>query len=297
MFSITKPKLINILIRLGIILFAVILSRILAGDVILPQILNLGWITIHYYGLIMALAVGIGYWIATKRTTSFGISNELADNIIFWVIIFGFIGARLYHIASSFNYYIVSPGEMLKVWNGGLSIYGAVLGGLFGLYFVLKIYTPTEGLKLSVLKVLDWLTPSLIVGQIIGRFGNMFNYEAYGYPTNFPWKMFVPEQFRTTQYISSSYFHPFFLYEVLGNIFIFIVLLYLEGSGAKMPKKDGSLFIFYLLLYNILRFCLEFIRIDSTFIGIFRLNAIVSLLLIVFSIIYFVRYRNNVKVP
>ena len=173
----------------------------------------------------------------------------------------------MYHVLSSFPYYWIHPLDSFKVWNGGLSIYGAVLGGIVTLWVLKKFITPNS----SLLIILDWLVPSVVLGQIIGRFGNLFNYEAFGYPTNLPWKMFVPLGFRPEAYLSFSYFHPWFLYEALGNGIVLLLLL-------KISKKarPGQVALLYILLYNSIRFCLEFLRIDSTFIGIFRLNAIVE---------------------
>lgn len=274
---------------MGLLFIAVLayfLSRVFLGYLILPQVFIIGPIEIHYYGLTMALAVGMGFYLAIKRASAFGIGRSSAEDLLFWVIVGGFIGARFYHVLSSFQYYFQSPIEILKVWNGGLSIYGALLGGLFVIWFFAdKILH----LKSYILNLLDWLTPSLLLGQIIGRFGNLFNYEAFGYPTNLPWKMFVPGQFRPEIFATASYFHPFFLYEALGNILILSLLLYLTGfwtgqtAKAHIFIKAGTLFFSYVLLYNSLRFCLEFFRIDSTFIGVFRLNAVISLALVLLA--------------
>ncbi len=276
-----------------------LLSRVFSGQIILPQYFSIGPLTIHYYGIVMALAVAAAFFVAIKRASKYDIDPKRAEDIIFWLIIGGFVGARAYHVLSHFSYYAFYPSEILKVWNGGLSIFGAILGGLLTLW-ILQLLS-TKHLALSTL--LDWLTPSLILGQIIGRFGNLFNYEAFGYPTNLPWKMFVPPQFRPEQYQTFSFFHPFFLYEAAGNLVILIFLLWI-GSRTRRPNSEnqnpwpsvrdfaattpdlseskgfasgGSLFFSYLLLYNTLRFVLEFIRTDSTFIYGFRLNAYVAL--------------------
>jgi len=263
----------------GLIFF---LSQVFSGRLILPQTFSLGPLTIHYYGLVMSLAVALGFYLALQRTALYGISKFWAENVLFWTVIGGFVGARIYHVFSSFGYYLNNPVDIFKVWNGGLSIYGALLGGLLVIWlFADKILH----LKSSILNLLDWLTPSLIVGQIIGRFGNLFNYEAYGYPTNLPWKMFVPLQFRPENLVAAQFFHPLFLYEVLGNLAILFFLIW--GQKKYSNSVAGGLFFSYLLLYNSLRFCLEFLRIDSTFVGGFRLNAIVSLSFVGLALIWF----------
>lgn len=247
-----------------------LLQRVFSGELILPQVLRLGPLTVRYYGLIMALAAAFGFWSALRRAPQFGVEPRQAEDVLFWIIIGGFIGARLYHVLSSADYYWQHPLDIIKVWNGGLSIYGAVLGGVISLI----LYRIVSRVALDTLAILDWLAPCVLLGQIIGRFGNLFNYEAFGYPTNLPWKMFVPAQFRPEMFMPAAFFHPWFLYEALGNIFILIFLLKMEKN-----QKLGVVAFCYLLLYNLLRFCLEFLRIDSTFVGAFRLNALVSLAL------------------
>ena len=243
------------------------LHYVFSGQIILPQIFSLGPFTTRYYGLIMALAVASGFYLAKKRAGEYGIDSKLADDLIFWIIVGGFIGARLYHILSSIGYYQNHLIDTFKVWNGGLSIYGAVLGGLSVILLLATSY------HLQITRLLNWLTPSLILGQIIGRFGNLFNYEAYGYPTNLPWRIFVPEAFRPGAFSGFNFFHPWFLYEQLGLLAIFFIL------RTKRKSGESNLFLAYVLLYNILRFALEFLRIDSVLWQGFRQNAAVSLLL------------------
>lgn len=267
---------------LFVIISAVFLSFVFSGQIILRQYFHIGPLVIHYYGLIMALAAWAGFYLAIKRAPKFGIEKKFAEDLLFWLIIGGFIGARLYHVLSSFDYYRLYPADIIKVWNGGLSIYGAVFGGLITLWILFRLNKDSPwpgGLHgpRGILVALDWLTPSVIVGQIIGRFGNLFNYEAFGYPTNLPWKMFVPTGFSPDRYHNSHFFHPWFLYEQLGLIIILIII----GVSEKSEKRH--LFLWYLLLYNVLRFGLEFLRVDSAFLGGFRLNVIVSFMLAIIA--------------
>jgi phosphatidylglycerol:prolipoprotein diacylglycerol transferase len=266
----------------GIILTAGFLYPVFSGRLILSQTVSVGPIILHYYGLIIAFAVIGAYFLARKRAKEYQIDLKLVEDLVFWVIICGFIGARLYHVLSSYSYYFRYPLEIFQVWHGGLSIYGAVLGGLFVLWIYKKIYP----LPFTLYAILDWLTPSLLLGQIIGRFGNLFNYELYGYPTNFPWKMFVPEQFRLGIYQNVNFFHPLFLYEALANLFILLFLL-----KIKKNKPFGHLFFSYVLLYNIVRFALEFLRIDAVLIGNLRQNAVLSLLLVLISAFWLIKHR------
>ena len=269
-----------------LVFLAVFLKVVFSGHVVVLQTLNLGFFTVRYYGILMALAVLAGYMFARRRVSDYGITLEQADDLIFWLIVGGFIGARLYHIISSGNYYFYHPFQMLEVWKGGLSIYGALFGGLFALWVTKKVLL----LKTPFFNLLDWLVPSLVIGQIIGRFGNFFNYELFGYPTQLPWKMYVPNSFRPENYLASGFFHPLFLYEAIGSFIILIITL-------KYTKRwlPGTLFFTYILLYNCLRFQLEFMRIDSVFFGHVRVNALVSLILVIIAVcgILYIHARKN----
>lgn len=270
-------------------LLAWFLSAVFSGQVVLSQTASFGPVTIRYYGLIMAGAVLTGLLYARKTAPVFGYTPEQAENLALYLVPISFVFARAYHVLSELAYYRLNPWDSLKVWQGGLSIYGAVLGGML----TVLVFGRILNLRMPALHVFDWLAPSVLLGQIVGRFGNLFNYEAYGYPTNLPWKMFVPEKFRPEGFAQSAYFHPWFLYEAMANLLVFFLL-------TKLFKKagTGALFCGYVLLYNIVRFCLEFIRIDSVFIGGLRQNAAVSLALVFFSLIglIFIQRKQNVKI-
>lgn len=291
----------KVIIVISVIGLSIFLSLVFRGRLILPQTFRLGWINIHYYGIIIALAVACGYYLAEKRREEFGITYAVAQNLLFWIIVGSFLGARLYHVLSSIDYYRAYAIEIFKVWNGGLSIYGAILGGLITVVIYQLAGNDHDRPLWRMTAILDWLTPSLILGQIIGRLGNLFNYEAFGYPTNLPWKMFVPVEFRPVEYQTFAFFHPWFLYEQMGLLIILMIigqfrkrrfpLLFgwsktgLRGQEKKVTAPDsdteggGRLFLWYLLLYNVLRFGLEFLRIDSVMVGPLRLNVITSFLI------------------
>jgi phosphatidylglycerol:prolipoprotein diacylglycerol transferase len=264
--------------------FIFLISKVFSGNLILSQGANVGPFFFRFYGLCLSLAVGTAYLFAVKRASKYSISESQAENILFVVLVCGFVGARLYHVVSSVGYYSQNFSEIFKVWHGGLSIYGAVLGSFLGLAIYLKFYRTLNTQPSTLIGILNWLTPPLLLGQIIGRFGNFFNYEAFGYPTNQPWKMFVPETFRPENFLQNSFFHPWFLYEVIFNLLILFIVLKMEKRG-----NFSNLFFTYLLLYNAVKLILELIRIDSTFIGIFRLNFIVSLVLVIISSVILIK--------
>jgi phosphatidylglycerol:prolipoprotein diacylglycerol transferase len=260
-----------------------LLGPFFSGNIVLPQNLRIGGIRIQFYGIIIAVGALVGYWLALKRREKSGIKSDDAELIIFLVIVAGFVGARLYHVVSELHLYTDNLLKIFAVWNGGLSIYGAAIGGVIALYVYSKYYK-----DYSLLQLLDWLIPSMVVGQIIGRFGNFANYEIYGTPTGLPWKMFVPIQFRTPPFELNQFFHPLFLYEAVGSAIILVLLL-------RLKLKTGYLFLIWLLLYNVLRFLLEQLRVGSVIYGGIRVNAIVSLVLVVvaIAIIYRVKKQPN----
>ncbi len=251
---------------------------IFSGDVILPQFFSIFGLKIYYYGLCMALGVLVAYYFAKSRLESYGIKQSDLDNLVLILIINGFIGARLYHVFSSFGYYQNNWTEVFSVWNGGLSIFGAIIGGLLGVYAYQRFYMYET--RVSLLKLLDFLAPSVIIGQIIGRFGNLFNYEAYGTPTNLAWKMFVPQIFRTPPYEVFEYFHPLFLYEALAGLLILILLIKLVDI-----VRTGQIFFIWLGLYSVVRFGTELLRLDSPYLFGVKQNLISSGLLIVVSVV------------
>lgn len=271
------------------------LYLVFSGQKILPQAFNIGFFSMHYYGLFIALAAAAGIYFSLRRAERFGLTKKQAEDILFWAIIGGFLGARIYHILTSGAYYIENPGDILKVWQGGLSIYGAVFGGFFALWLCRNFFI----FHFSFLTCLNWLTPSLILGQVVGRFGNLFNYELYGYPTNLPWKMFVPEAFRSLEFSSNSFYHPLFLYEQIGLLLILFLLTIFKKNLSLVVKKfkfldlNQGLFVYYILLYNILRFALEFLRVDSVIYWSLRINAIVSLALVIISASYLFYVRKK----
>lgn len=274
-----------LIFALAVLVLAVLgfLWPVFSGAIILPQQLDLGFVSIHYYGLILATAVLTARFFALRRAQQYGLSKDRADNIIIIVILCGLFGARLYHVASEIQYYFANPQFIFAFWRGGLSIYGAVLGGAFSLAFL----TWRAGWSWSRFNnFLNWTVFSVLAGQIIGRLGNLFNYEAYGLPTSLPWKMFVPVEFRMPQMLLDAFYHPWFLYESLANLLIFFVLL-------RWKRDSGCLFLWYLLLYNIARLGLEFLRIDSVFIGPLRLNALVSLVLVILASALLIKFRNG----
>lgn len=260
-----------------------IFVEVFSGRVILNQLFAVGSFEIHYYGLILGIAVLVSYFVARANSWRFGLGKEEVDRIAFWTVLVAMASARVYFVLFELDYFLQNANEIWKIRSGGLSIYGAILGGLI---FILlwtrkKIYSHWQVLDLAAL--------ALPLGQAIGRLGNFFNYEAYGRATNLPWKMFVPEQFRADPGV--AYYHPVFLYEGLLNLVVFLILIRLLGK-----IKPGALALVYLMSYSAIRFLLEPLRVDSVFIGWFRADQAVSLLVFVTAAFVFWRsMRHSAK--
>lgn len=242
-----------------------------------------GPVRIHFYGLFLALAILIGYWAILKFSRLFGISRSQVEGVFPWVVIFGFLGARFYYIAFSWEYYQNHLDDVLKIWQGGMAIYGGLLGGIIGA----GIYAKRQ--KISLLKLLDVLALAAPLGQSLGRWGNFFNQEAFGKPTALPWKMFVGLDKRPMDFFHTQYFHPTFLYESLWDLSVFVFLLYLV---RKSPRPGRTLLV-YLGLYSVGRFFIEGLRLDSFFIHTWRVDQIVAILIIVATIIIYFLIRDH----
>jgi phosphatidylglycerol:prolipoprotein diacylglycerol transferase len=252
--------------------------------------LDFGIVQIYWYGFCLAFAMTIAIFIALK----IGKKNDFKENdlldLFFFLIIGGLIGARIYDIFLELPFYISNPWQTIKIWEGGLAIHGGIIAGLLILYFFSKYK------KLKFWKLTAILTPALALGQAIGRFGNYFNQELFGRPTNLPWKIFIEKVNRPELFKEFTFFHPTFLYESLGLIVIFIVLMILINKLKLIKKNNIVIVSIYMLLYSILRFSLEFIKIDRTpeFLSL-RWPQVMSLILIIISIVLFFYAKKNGK--
>jgi phosphatidylglycerol---prolipoprotein diacylglyceryl transferase len=236
-----------------------------SGRVVFNQSFWIGGFEVRYYGLTLGAAILTSYFLARINAWRFGLSKEEIDRVAFWTVIAAAVGARIYFILFAFEYFSENINEIWQFWHGGLSIYGAILGGLV----FLLIWTRKR--IYSVWQILDLAALAMPLGQAIGRLGNFVNYEAYGHATSVPWKMFVPAEFRAD--LTQSYYHPVFLYEGLFSLGLFLLLMKLRGR-----VKPGVLALTYLMSYSAIRFFLEPLRVDSVFIGGFRADQAVSVI-------------------
>lgn len=251
--------------------------------------LQIGPLAIHWYGVIIGVGIVLCYLYILSELHRRKLAEKPVDDMAFWLVLSGIIGARLYYVAFSWDYFGSYPMEILKIWKGGLAIHGALIGG--GLAYLGYMWRK----KLSWRGYLDIMLPGVLLAQGIGRWGNFFNNEAFGTPTSLPWKLFIPEQFRPAQYIDFAYFHPTFLYESLWDIAGFFLLVVLS---RKLKMANGSIMALYLAWYSFGRFFIEGLRTDSLYLGPLRSAQLMSAVLFctgVFLLIFF-RTRTKVKV-
>ena len=249
-------------------------SSLLAFQFMSPgaEIFHLGNFRLKWYGLLIASAVLIGInlsmWLAKKRQ----IDPEIMADLAIWLVLAAIPSARLYYVIFQWQTYVRDPVQILKIWEGGIAIYGAIIGGTIAAIIFAKLK------RVSFWQLGDLVAPSVALGQAIGRWGNFFNSEAFGGPTDLPWKLFIPVENRPFEYQNFEYFHPTFLYESLWNLLVFFLLMYLFVNDLRRNRlKTGAIFLIYLIAYGIGRFGVEGLRTDSLMLGPLRISQVVSL--------------------
>ncbi|MCL4396322.1 MAG: prolipoprotein diacylglyceryl transferase [Chloroflexi bacterium] len=242
---------------------------------------------IYWYGILIVTGALVGAFIATRQAKRHGIDPDHIWNALLIALILGVIGARLYHVISTptgtnigFEYYVQNPMEILNFRQGGLGIYGAVAGGVLALFLYARYA------KLNFLQLVDLAMPGLAIGQAIGRWGNFFNQELYGFPTTLPWGIPIDAAHRLpmfadlSQYpVATARFQPTFIYESLWDLGMGLLLLYVARRWTK--EKNGDLFLLWGVLYGFGRFLVEFQRPDAWMISGVATAQIVGLILVV----------------
>jgi phosphatidylglycerol:prolipoprotein diacylglycerol transferase len=235
-----------------------------------PTAIYVGPIAIRWYGVLMATAMALGLWLAHRDARRRGLDPESLLKAAELALLGGLVGARLYYVLFNLDYYSQFPGKIFAVWEGGLAIHGGVIGGvLVGGLYAWRRHLPLR-------QFLDVAAPSLAIGQAIGRWGNFFNEEAFGRPTDLPWKLFISPPNRPLQYAQSEFFHPTFLYESAWDLIVFLLLFCVLRDRLK--SAPGALFLAYLGLYSLGRLFTEGLRTDPLMLGSLRIAQIVSLI-------------------
>ena len=240
--------------------------------------LELGPINIYWYSITMFLAILLGAFLFFKLAKKEKYAEEFLTNLVFYGVICGIIGARLYYVLFNLSYYLKNPLEIVAIWNGGLAIHGGIIGGAIWFIYYCKKH------KKNVIKIFDITVPSLILGQAIGRWGNFFNQEAHGpkVAKKVLENLNIPKFIIKGMKINGKYYHPTFFYESLWCFLGFIILIVLIKYRKKL--KRGVITGVYFMWYSICRFFIESLRTDSLMLGNAKIAQIVSVLLFVLGL-------------
>lgn len=238
--------------------------------------ISIGSITIHFYSLCILLGVICAYFIITKEAKKQNIKEDIILNILFYGILIGILGARIYYVLFNLDYYLINPGEIIKVWHGGLAIHGGIIAG------TIFVYLYSKKKELNFIKLTDIILPGVILAQGIGRWGNFFNQEAYGIEvtSHLLHKLLIPNFVIKGMNINESYYLPTFYIESIFCIIGFIIMLILRNKKVK----TGTLTSFYLIWYGTLRTIIEYFRTDSLMLGNIKMAMVVSIICIILGI-------------
>ena len=244
-----------------------------------PVAFSLGPITVRWYGLLIATAMLIAAVGGCRMMRKAGINEDDFLTIFMVTIVAAILGARIYYVIFELPYYIQHPDEIIAIWHGGLAVHGGLLAGVASIYLGCRHY------KISFWQFTDIMAPFMILGQALGRWGNFFNQEAYGYevdPAAVPWAM----------WIDGAYRHPTFLYESCWDLLVFFVLLWLARQAWV---RRGEIALGYLMLYSMGRVVVEGFRTDSLMLGPLRMAQVMSLVLFVGALLVLFYRRKTGK--
>jgi phosphatidylglycerol---prolipoprotein diacylglyceryl transferase len=242
---------------------------LLAFEFVSPgeEIFHLGWFRLKWYGLLIAMAVLIGVNLSMRLGQARKIDAESIADLAICLVIGAIPAARLYYVIFEWQTYSQHPENIIKIWEGGIAIHGALIGGSIAAIIFAKFK------QISFWQLADIVAPSVALGQAIGRWGNFFNSEAFGSQTDLPWKLCIPRSLNACEYV-----HPTFLYESLWNLLVFALLMWLFIKDNRHHHlKTGSIFLVYLVAYSIGRFAIEGLRTDSLMFGSLRMAQMISL--------------------
>lgn len=247
---------------------------------------NIFGFNVYYYSLCILLGVIVAYILITREGKKQGLTKEFTSDLIFYTLIIGILGARVYYCVFNLDYYLANPSEILKIYNGGLAIHGGVIAGLIFVYF----YTKKK--NVSFIKILDIVAPAVIIAQSFGRWGNFFNQEAHGGITTYQnlKNMHIPEFIINGMYIEGKYYYPTFFFESIWCLIGFIILMI---ARRNKNLRKGFQIGFYFIWYGIGRFFIEALRTDSLMFFGLKIAQIVSLIGIIIGIIIIVTNKNK----
>jgi phosphatidylglycerol:prolipoprotein diacylglycerol transferase len=249
-----------------------------------PLVFQIGPFGLRWYGLLIAMAVLLGLALATKLGRERGIDPALIVDLLPALVLGAVLGARLYYVLLEWRQYRQNWLEALAIWRGGIAIHGALLGG------TLAVLLFCRWRRQPLWPLMDVLVPAVALGQAIGRWGNFFNSEAFGLPTDLPWKLTIPPENRPPEFLDQATFHPTFLYESIWNLGVcaLLLVLFAQASRGRIRLPAGALSCVYLMAYSSGRVWIEALRLDPLCLlsqppfcsGGLRMAQLMSLLLI-----------------
>ena len=238
----------------------------------IPKSLQVGFLKVNLYGVVIAIAVFIAWCLAIKRAYLYKIPRQKLESVTLLLpLILGILGGRLYHVVDKWSYYTLNPAQIIRVDHGGLGIWGALIGIFLGFYVFARVQ------QINFLNLLDLLSPSILLAQGIGRIGNFINQEGFGPPTELPWGI----------EINRTRVHPTFFYEMILDFIFAGLLIHL----APKFKRPGQVFGLYLISYGLIRFIVEFWRVDTWTVDQFHVAHLFALVSIVIGLILTFRVR------
>lgn len=250
---------------------------------------ELGPLMIRWYAVLIVGGAGIGVWLAYKEAPYRHLTGEDIIDFVIWAVPSGLVGARLYYVIFNWSYYSKYPNEIIALWDGGGAIYGSLIAGTIVL-FIFSYYR-----MVNPMDILDVAVPAVFLGQSIGRWGNFVNQEAYGKAVeNLDW---LPSFIQNQMYIDGSYRIPTFLFESLGTLIGFILVIFLRHRLKSILR--GEVFGFYLIWYGSLRLIIEGMRTDSLMFGMLRVSQVLSIIFVLIGtyLIFYRRFKiKNVEV-
>ncbi len=250
-----------------------------------PEMFHIGALSFRWYSVLILTGIMIAIFMASKESKKFKLPKDFIIDLAFYVVICGIIGARIYYVLFNLtgpDGYLANPIEMIKIWHGGLAIHGSIIGGLIALI----VYCKKN--KISIARTTDFIVPGLLIAQAIGRWGNFFNSEAYGPSTTLAnlQNLHIPQFIINGMNIKGIYYHPTFFYESIWCLIGFVIILLIRKFYKYLKK--GQLTCFYLMWYSVGRLFIEYLRTDSLMFGRFKVAQLVSIVLFLFGLIYFI---------
>lgn len=254
-----------------------------------PVAFALGGLEIRWYGILIATGIVLAFIVVQREMVKRGMHEDFLTDLLIWAVPISILSARIYYVAFTWDNYKDNPAKIFQIWEGGIAIHGALIGAFLTAY----IFTKIRGV--SFWKTVDIAAPGLLIGQIIGRWGNFMNQEAHGGPVsqNFLDTTIIPDWIMQQMTIDGVTYHPTFLYESMWNLVGLIIILLLR----RVSLKRGEMFLFYLTWYSFGRYFIEGMRTDSLYGGALKAAQVVSIGTIIVAVILFVvrRYVQKVK--